>query len=122
MIVTFCGHSSLDSNFDKNKMKERIIKEIEDYASDVPIVFYLGGYGEFDYFALSCCKQYQKLHEGCKCVFVTPYIHEGYLKLVDKTLYDEIVYADLERVPYQFAISRRNEWMIDKADLVIAYV
>ncbi len=122
MIVAFCGHSSLDMKIDKDKLKESIVKAIEDNAGDSPIVFYLGGYGEFDYLALSCCRQYQKMHEGCKCVFVTPYIHEPYLKLIDKTLYDEIVYADIERVPYQFAISKRNEWMMQKADLVIAYV
>ncbi len=122
MIVTFCGHSRLNSGFDKNKMKERIVKTIENNACGSPVVFYLGGYGEFDYFALSCCREYQRSYKESKCIFVTPYIHEDYLKLIDKTLYDEIVYSDIEGVPYKFAISKRNEWMIDKADLVVAYV
>ena len=37
-------------------------------------------------------------------------------------LYDSIVYPPIEKTPPRFAISKRNEWMISKADLVIAYV
>lgn len=36
--------------------------------------------------------------------------------------YDEIIYPPLEKIPKKFAILRRNEWMIDNADLVIAYI
>ena len=37
-------------------------------------------------------------------------------------LYDSIVYPPLEKTPLKFAISKRNEWMIDQSDFVIAYV
>ncbi len=37
-------------------------------------------------------------------------------------LYDETIYPELEKVPYRFAISKRNEWMVDNSDLVIAFV
>ena len=37
-------------------------------------------------------------------------------------LYDEIVYPELESVPWKFAISKRNEWMVEQADIVIAFV
>ncbi|MEG1529959.1 MAG: hypothetical protein RR405_06335, partial [Clostridia bacterium] len=57
---------------------------------------------------------------------MTPYIAEGYqtrLKwIIESKLYDEIIYPELEEVPYKFAISKRNEWMVDNADLVIAFV
>ena len=33
--------------------------------------------------------------------------------------FDNIVYPPLETVPYRYAIIRRNEWMIDQADIVI---
>ena len=36
--------------------------------------------------------------------------------------FDNIVYPPLETVPYRYAIIRRNEWMIDQADIVIAHV
>ena len=37
-------------------------------------------------------------------------------------LYDDSTYPPLEEVPRRYAISRRNEWMVDQADVVVAYV
>ena len=37
-------------------------------------------------------------------------------------IYDSIVYPPLEKVPFRFAISKRNEWMVDNADIIIGYV
>ena len=36
--------------------------------------------------------------------------------------YDGTVYPPLESVPRRFAISRRNEWMVQESDTVVAYV
>lgn len=36
--------------------------------------------------------------------------------------YDETVYPPLESVPKRFAISRRNEWMVQECDTIVAYV
>ena len=36
--------------------------------------------------------------------------------------YDEIVYPNIEHVPYKFAISKRNNFMVDSSDLIIAFV
>ena len=36
--------------------------------------------------------------------------------------YDSTVYPPLETVPRRFAISHRNRWMVDAADVVVAYV
>lgn len=36
--------------------------------------------------------------------------------------YDDSVYPPLEKVPKKFAISRRNEWMVDRSDVVVSYV
>ena len=37
-------------------------------------------------------------------------------------MYDAVVYPPIEDTPPKYAISKRNEWMITKADLIIAYV
>ena len=42
--------------------------------------------------------------------------------MLDRHLYDSSVYPPIENVPMRFAINKRNEWMINQADLVIAYV
>ena len=36
--------------------------------------------------------------------------------------YDSTVYPPLETVPRRFAISHRNRWMVESADVVVAYV
>lgn len=36
--------------------------------------------------------------------------------------FDDTLYPEIEKVPPKFAIIKRNEWMIDKSDFLIAYV
>jgi len=71
MIVTFCGHSNFQKDEEyENKITDILMKNI----GDKPAEIYLGGYGNFDDFAYSCCKKYQKCHPNISLVFVTPYI------------------------------------------------
>ena len=59
-------------------------------------------------------------------VYVTPYISENEQKKIDSLiklkLYDYSLYPPIEATPPKFAISKRNEWIVDKADLIIEYV
>lgn len=57
-------------------------------------------------------------------VFVTPYITESYKDRIEymRTQYDDVVFPPIEKSPLRFAISRRNQWMVEQADIVIAYV
>ena len=34
--------------------------------------------------------------------------------------YDDVIFPPLESVPRKFAVLKRNEWMVEEADLVIA--
>lgn len=119
-IVTFFGHRNFQENA---KLRERFFDFLHVYDNS-PVDFYLGGYGNFDSFALRNCKAYQKTNPQARLIYVTPYLgktldgHREYLQ----EHYDEILYPPIEDVPLQFAISKRNEWMVEKADLVIAYV
>jgi len=85
-------------------------------VGDAPAEFFLGGYGMFDAFALHCCKKYQKEHPNVKLIFVTPYPN------TEKDGYDAILYPALEHVPRKFAISHRNRWMVENADVVVVYI
>ena len=40
----------------------------------------------------------------------------------DNKLYDASMYPPIEGVPPKFAILKRNEWMMEKADLIISCV
>lgn len=117
MIVTFCGHSDFCGN---GIYREKIIKLLEEYIKGGADI-YLGGYGGFDSFALGCCMDYKATHSGTRLWLVTPYLNSSRLDR-DSRLYDGTIYPELENVPRRFAIIHRNRWMVDRADIVIAYI
>ena len=121
MIITFCGHSNyLFSDEEKEKLKQLLIKEIR---KNPTCKFYLGGYGDFDSLCLRTLRELKKEFQDIELIFITPYIDKNYSKLeFAKYHYDDIIFPPLESVPRKFVILKRNEWMVDYADLVIAYV
>lgn len=121
MIVTFCGHSTY---IPKCEDETKVLQIVENHANGENIEFYLGGYGNIDFFAKKCAEKYKSIHKNTKIVFVTPYINDWLNERRDyfENEYDEIIYPELESVPFRFAISKRNEWMAEHSDLVIAYV
>ena len=121
MIITFCGHSNcLFSDEEKEKLKQILIKEI---TKNPTCKFYLGGYGDFDSLCLQTLRELKKEFQDVELIFITPYIDKNYSKLeFAKYHYDNVIFPPLESVPRKFAILKRNEWMVDSANLVIAYV
>ena len=127
MIVTFCGHRNLSDNAIGERLMNTITKLFLKATTDnLPISFYCGGYGEFDYLAESTVDNVRNNFPNTHCekVFITPYITQSYQWRNEqmKQRFDDIIYPPIESVPYKYAIIRRNEWMIDVADFVIAYV
>ena len=121
MTITFCGHSNcLFSDEEKEKLKQLLIKEIR---KNPTCKFYLGGYGDFDSLCLRTLRELKKEFQSIELIFITPYLDKNYSKLeFAKYHYDDVIFPPLESVPRKFAILKRNEWMVDEADLVIAYV
>lgn len=124
MIVTFIGHRSL---YGENNLSEKVKKVIlENIPADDTVLFYCGEYGTFDRLCANVCRSLKEQFPNCKVVFITPYITESQQKkmqyLLDHHLYDFTLYPSLENVPFRYAIIRRNEWMVNEADLIIAYV
>ena len=124
MIITFCGHSSLYNYDDLFEKIEKII--IQNINQNDKTLFYCGGYGDFDNLCAKVCRRVKEKQENCEIIFITPYITESHQDkircLIDSGIYDSTLYPSLENVPRRFAISKRNEWMINEADLIIAYV
>ena len=121
MIITFCGHSnySYDDTI-KEKLRDLLLQNIK---KNPACKFYLGGYGNFDSLCLKILKELKINFPNIQLLFITPYLNNEYSKLkTAKLYYDGIIYPPLENIPLRFCISRRNEWMIDKADLIIAFV
>ncbi|MBP3591471.1 MAG: hypothetical protein J6K14_03230 [Clostridia bacterium] len=72
MIISFVGHRSLLNVGDLPKrIKEAIVQNI---GAEENIVFYLGGYGEFDHLCAMVCRSIKENHPQFEMVLVTPYI------------------------------------------------
>ena len=124
MIITFVGHGTLSISPELSTEIKKAIEANIDYKAHV--TFYCGGYGDFDNHCARLCREMKKEIQNCEIIFVTPYItpsQQNKIKyLIDTKLYDDTIYPPLEDVLPRFAITKRNEWMIDKADLIIAFV
>lgn len=113
MVVTFCGHRRLQ---DRNKVKAWLESTLAELIRQGADIFYLGGYGDFDTLSAEVLKKLKKASPNIRLIFVVPYLGrtgEGY---------DETIYPELEKVPPRFAILKRNEWMVQKADIIVAYI
>ena len=121
MIITFCGHSDfLFSDYVKQQLKNILLNEIR---KNPTCKFYLGGYGDFDGLCLRTLKELKNDFPEIELIFITPYLDKNYSKLeFAKYYYDEVIFPPLENVPRKFAILKRNEWMVNEADLVLSYV
>ena len=114
MKISFFGHSDYEP--DENDI-DAIISKLKDIVGDNSCEFLLGGIGAFDMFAKRCCLIYKEINPNVKLTLVLPYLNRNY-----KTEgYDESVYPPLETVPQRLAIVKRNEWMIEQSDYIIAY-
>lgn len=122
MIVTFCGHRDF---VETAEAENQLTMFLEKYAREnVRLVCYNGGYGNFDYFAAKCVQRMQEQYSNIRNCLVLPYIDQPFLDriAVFTNCFDETIYPPLENVPRRYAIIRRNEWMVDSADVVIACV
>ncbi len=115
MVVTFCGHKNVYQTERVSQQVKQIVSSLVKEGADT---FLLGGYGSFDSIAAVAVRDLKKEYPGLRSVLVLPYLNRDY----NTSLYDESIYPPIEDVPKRFAISRRNEWMVEKADVIIAYV
>ncbi len=115
MIVTFCGHREVH---EPEKVKGWLGEVVDRLIHEGADTFYLGGYGQFDMLAAAVVRAKKERYSQIRSVLVLPYLGGGY----DVSAYDETLYPPLESVPRRYAISKRNEYMVDNSDVVVAYV
>ena len=115
MTVTFCGHSHVN---DADELKEWLDKVLDQLIVEGADRFYLGGYGDFDRLAAEAVKAKKEEKPDIEMALVTAYLS----RQADGEFYDYMIYPTLKDVTQRSAIPKRNEWMVDSADLVVAYV
>ncbi len=122
MKITFCGHSDFCSN---EEYKKTILAFLREKIMENHVEFLLGGYGNFDRFAYDCCKIYKETNSDAILTLVTPYLSAEYQQKNLETIkyrYDTIVYPTIENRPLRYAIVYRNRYMVEQADIIVAYV
>lgn len=115
MIVMFCGHREIH---DRAAVTAWLVQTCEKLIEEGAAEFFLGGYGEFDLLTLRVLKEMKAAHPQIRLILVHAYLNSK------KTAAgcDETIYPPLERVPQRLAIIKRNEWCVERADAVVAYV
>lgn len=116
MNVTFCGHSDVSQ---RGNVRQWLYETVEGLITqETADMFLLGGYGGFDRMASSVVWELKKKYPHVKSVLVLPYLD----RKMDESQCDWTVYPGLEKVPRRYAITHRNRYMVNDADVVIAYV
>ena len=115
MVATFCGHSEVEN---EKAVRQWLQKTVESLVEQGVDKFYLGGYGGFDRMAAAVVREAKKRHPQICSTLVLPYMDHK----LDTAVYDNTVYPPLETVPKRYAIVKRNEYMVDWADVVVAFV
>lgn len=116
---TFFGHKDYCATDGNSKLKKILIDLIEKDRTDT---FYVGNQGNFDIAVLKMLQELQNTYKHIRYFVVLAY-HPTERDFADfiqpeNTLFPE----ELEKIHPKFAISKRNEWMISKADYAVVFV
>ena len=119
--VSFIGHRTVEDFF---FIEEQVYSIVKDLISTKEYVeFYVGRNGEFDIMVASVIKRVKREIDGnnSSLILVIPYPPadiDAYEKY-----YDEVVYPkELYKVHYKSAITKRNKWLVENSDMLVAYV
>lgn len=121
-IATLFGHRDFSDDKSGYEIKKMIIKIIKEQGIDT---FYIGYNGKFDRFAAKLIHEIKKDFPHVKSYMILSRLDQKiyiYDKIdIDKE-FDGTIFAPVEFAYPRFAISKRNEWMIDEAEIVLLYV
>ena len=117
MTCTFFGHKYVPDSVEpalRSLLKNLIEKEGAD-------LFYVGNHGAFDAMARRVLRDLSKRYPITYHV-VLAYMPREHDALNPSDYSDTILPEGVENVPRRFAISFRNRWMVERADVVVTYV
>lgn len=118
--VSLIGHRRIDNQLDLEEKIHKIVVEL--LRSKEYVEFYIGRNGEFDIIAASVIKRAQKIvdNNNSSVVLVLPY------KVKDmeyyENYYDDIILPIEPKTYFKEAITKRNQWLVDNTDMLIAFV
>lgn len=118
--IAFIGHRRICKQWDLIEKIEQIAKS--KLCEKEYVEFYIGRNGDLDILAASAVKRAQDSvgHQNSRLILLQPY------KMKDdeyyEKFYDEVWYPISPSIHPKAAITKRNQWMTEHADLLVAYV
>lgn len=116
-ICTFFGHRNAPDSLSFS-LEQEVLRLINDEDVDT---FYIGQHGNFDRMATAVVLKLKKTHPQLQLYKILAYLPVE-RDIQDNTHIDTILPEGIELGLPKFAISRRNQWMVEKADWLISYV
>ena len=117
MTCTFFGHRFVPLKIEPT-LRSTLIDLIENHGVDL---FYVGNHGAFDAMVRRVLRDLSERYAITYHV-VLAYMPQKSDSLDPMDYSDTILTEGIETVPKRFAISFRNRWMIERADVVITYI
>ncbi|MBQ8255154.1 MAG: hypothetical protein IJY94_06605 [Clostridia bacterium] len=115
MICTFFGHRDAPTEI-CDKLQAVLVDLIENHGADT---FYVGNNGNFDAMVRNTLAKLKPVYPHIEFTVVLAYLPT---KKECEADYETIYPEGLEDTPPKFAISKRNEWLVENSDTVITYV
>ena len=112
----FFGHREVTHN-----IRDKLTAVIEKLITEENVTeFYVGNQGQFDSMVYSVLKELKANYPHIRYTVVLAYMPDKYIKEVygEDTLFPD----GMESVPKKFAISKRNDWMIQQSGFAVCYV
>lgn len=124
IVCTFAGHRQVFAPDVAQKARDALERLVE---ADRKLTFYTGGMGQFDGLCAEAVRQLRARHPEAriKLYLVLPYLTADVnrSRLYYETAFDDVfVPPELLGLHYKHAIPRRNRWMVDRAQVLLAYV
>lgn len=112
----FFGHREV-----KHNIRDKLTVVIEKLITEENVTeFYVGNQGQFDSMVYSVLKELKAKYPQIRYTVVLAYMPDEHIKEVygENTLFPD----GMESVPKKFAISKRNDWMIQQSRFAVCYV
>lgn len=119
MVCCFFGHRNAPGS-----VRDALTHAITDLITNRSVTnFYVGDQGQFDSMVRRVLRGLKKKYPHISYSVVLAYMPGQKSEYDREEESEETLYPDgLESVPRRFAISRRNEWMVSRSDIVICYI
>ena len=114
-VCTFFGHRDCPADI-KPKLWAVLRDLVENHGVDQ---FYVGNHGGFDHMVRAALRELAQQYPHIDYVVVLAYLPQSN---EDDDYSDTVFPEGIETVPKRFAISWRNRWMLQQADVVVSYV